>query len=138
MSTGVGQTTDSREFLQQRVAAFGFAVAAILFLGLIGRVVLGAAFGYLRGELTHPSFWAHVAAWVPVACVWLICRSRPLGTRTIKTVEAIGLVLTSIGLVVMGGYLPAAAGAATTTAYSLSFGLGSLGTIQAAPAFTDD
>jgi len=123
VTTGVGQTTDSREFLQQRVAAFGFAVAVILFLGLIGRVVLGAAFGYLRGELTHPSFLAHVAAWAPVACVWLICRSRPLETRTIKAIEAVGLVLTSIGLVVMGGYLPAAAGAATTTAYSLSFGL---------------
>jgi serine/threonine-protein kinase len=109
--------------LQQRVAAFGFAVAVILFLGLIGRVILGAAFGYLREELTHPSFLAHVAACVPVACVWLICRSRPLGTRTIKTVEAIGLVLTSVGLVAMGGYLPAAAGAATTTAYALSFGL---------------
>ena len=123
MTSGVGQTSDSREFLQQRVAAFGFAVALILFLGLIGRIILGAAFGYLRGELTHPSFWAHAAAWIPVTCVWLICRSRPLGTRAIQIVEGIGLVLTSVGLVVMGGYLPAAAGAATTTAYALSFGL---------------
>jgi serine/threonine-protein kinase len=55
--------------------------------------------------------------------VWLICRSRPLQTRTIQLVEGIGLVLTSIALVVMGANLPAAAGAATTTAYSLSFGL---------------
>ncbi len=123
MTTGVGETSDSREFLQQRVAAFGLAVAVILFLGLISRIILGAAFGYLRGELTHPSFWAHAAAWIPVTCVWLICRSRPLETRTIQIVEGVGLVLTSVGLVVMGGYLPAAAGAATTTAYALSFGL---------------
>ena len=123
VSTGVGQTTDSRQFLQQRVAAFGFIVAVILLLSLISRIILGIAFGYLRGEVAHPSFWAHAAAWVPVACVWLICRSRPLQTRTIQIVEGVGLVLTSIGLVVMGANLPAAAGAATTTAYALSFGL---------------
>ncbi|MFW2387668.1 MAG: serine/threonine-protein kinase [Polyangiales bacterium] len=123
MSTGVGQTTDSREFLQRRVAAFGFAVALILFLGLVSRLILAAAFGYLDGELRHPSFWAHVAAFFPVACVWLICRGRPLQTLTIQIVEGVGLVLASIGLVVMGAYLPAAAGAATTTAYALSFGL---------------
>ena len=105
------------------MAAFGFAVAVILLLSLVSRVILGVAFGYLRGELAHPSFWAHAAAWVPVACVWLICRSRPLETQTIQIVEGVGLVLTSVGLVVMGGYLPAAAGAATTTAYALSFGL---------------
>jgi len=123
VTTGVSQTSGSREFLQQRVAAFGFAVAVILFLGLISRIILGAAFGYLRGELVHASFLAHAAAWLPVTCVWLICRSRPLDTRTIQIVEGIGLVLTSVGLVVMGAYLPAAAGAATTTAYALSFGL---------------
>jgi serine/threonine-protein kinase len=109
--------------LQQRVAAFGFAVAVILLLSLVSRVILGLAFGYLRGELAHPSFWAHAAAWVPVACVWLICRSRSLDRGSIQIVEGVGLVLTSVGLVVMGGYLPAAAGAATTTAYALSFGL---------------
>ena len=123
MSTGVDQTTDSREFLQQRVAAFGRVVALILFLALVGRVLLGVAFGYWRGELAHPSLWAHAVAWIPVACVWLICRSRPLETRTIQLVEGVGLVLTSICLVVMGVNLPAAAGAATTTAYALSFGL---------------
>ena len=123
VTAGVGQSTDSREFLQQRVAAFGFAVAVILLLSLVSRVILGLAFGYLRGELAHPSFWAHAAAWVPVACVWLICRSRSLDRGSIQIVEGVGLVLTSVGLVVMGGYLPAAAGAATTTAYALSFGL---------------
>ncbi len=123
VSTGVGQTTDSREFLQERVAAFGRAVAIILGLGLAGRTAIAAAFGYLSGELVHPSFLAHVAAVIPVTCVWLICRGRPLPTRTIQIVEGIGLVLASIGLVVMGTYLPAAAGAAMTTAYSLSFGL---------------
>ena len=123
MSTGVGQTADSREFLQQRVAAFGRTVAVILLLSLIGRILLGVAFGYLQAEAAHPSFWAHAVSWIPVAGVWLICRSRPLQTRTIQVVEGVGLVLTSIGLVVMGANLPAAAGAATTTAYSLSFGL---------------
>jgi serine/threonine-protein kinase len=123
VSTGVGQTTDSREFLQQRVAGFGRTVAVILLLSLIGRISLGAAFGYLQGEVAHPSFWAHAVSWIPVACVWLICRSRPLQTRAIQIVEGVGLVLTSIGLVVMGANLPAAAGAATTTAYALSFGL---------------
>ncbi len=123
MSTGVGQSTNSREFLQQRVAAFGLAVAVILCLSLISRVILGAAFGYLQGELAHASFWAHAAAVVPVTCVWLICRSRPLETRTIQIIEGVGLVLTSVGLVVMGSNIPAAAGAATSTAYALSFGL---------------
>ncbi len=123
VSTEAGQTTDSREFLQQRVAAFGRTVAVILLLSLIGRLLLGVAFGYLRGEVAHASFWAHAVSWIPVACVWLICRSRPLQTRTIQIVEGIGLVLTSIALVAMGANLPAAAGAATTTAYSLSFGL---------------
>jgi serine/threonine-protein kinase len=123
VSTGVRNTTDSREFLQQRVAAFGRTVAAILFLSLLGRIFLGVAFGYWRGEVAHPSFWAHAVSWVPVAGVWLICRSHPLQTRTIEVVEGVGLVLTSIALVTMGANLPAAAGAATTTAYSLSFGL---------------
>lgn len=121
MSTGVGQTTDSRAFVQQRVGSFGFAVAVILGLSLFSRVVLGAAFGYLDGELHHPSFWAHFASVIPVALVWLICRSRPLETRTTQIVEGVGLVLAGIGLTVMGSNIPAAAGAATTTAFSLSF-----------------
>lgn len=123
MGSGVGQTTDSREFLQQRVAAFGRTVAVILFLSLLFRVLLGVAFGYFLAEVAHPSFWAHAAAWIPVAGVWLICRARPLKTVTIQLVEGIGLVLTTICLVIMGANLPAAAGAATTTAYSISFGL---------------
>jgi hypothetical protein len=121
VSREVGQTTHSREFLQRRVATFGLVVAVIILLSLISRMILGAAFGYLERELAHPSFWAQVAAWVPVAGVWVICRSRPLETRTIQIVEAIGLVAASVGFVVMGANLPAAAGAATTTAYSLSF-----------------
>lgn len=121
MTTGVGQTTDSREFLQLRVAAFGRTVAVILLLSLIGRILLGVSFGYFSTEAAHPSFGAHAASWIPVAIVWLICRWRPLPTRAIQLVEGAGLVLTSICLVVMGANLPAAAGAATTTAYSISF-----------------
>ena len=121
MSTGIGQTTDSREFLQQRVAAFGLAVAVILLLSLLVRLGLGIGFDYIAKEVAHPSFWAHAVSWVPVTLVWLSCRSRPLDTRTIQAIEGVGLVLTSICLVVMGANLPAAAGAATTTAYSLSF-----------------
>lgn len=123
MQSGVGQTSGSRAFLQKRVGAFGRAVAVILLLSLLGRILLGIMFGYFEAEAAHPSFWAHALSWIPVASVWLICRARPLSTRMIQIVEAIGLVLTSVGLVVMGAYLPAAAGAATTTAYSLSFGL---------------
>lgn len=121
MSTGIGQTTDSREFLQQRVGAFGLAVAVILLLSLVARLGLGLGFNYMTQEVAHPSFWAHAVSWIPVTCVWLICRSRPLGSRTIHAIEGVGLVLTSICLVAMGANLPAAAGAATTTAYSLSF-----------------
>ena len=84
MSTGIGQTTDSREFLQQRVAAFGLAVAVILLLSLLVRLGLGIGFDYIAKEVAHPSFWAHAVSWVPVTLVWLICRSRPLGTRTIQ------------------------------------------------------
>ncbi|RLB43546.1 MAG: hypothetical protein DRH30_03015, partial [Deltaproteobacteria bacterium] len=105
------------------MAAFGLTVAVLLFLSLIGRIFLGVVFGYWKGELAHPSFWAHAVAWIPVAGLWLLCRSRPLQARTIQIVEGVGLVLTSICLVVMGANLPAAAGAATTTAYALSFGL---------------
>jgi uncharacterized protein (DUF983 family) len=121
VSSGVGKTTDSREFLQQRVAAFGLAVAVILLLSLVARLGLGIGFNYMTKEVAHPSFWAHAVAWIPVTAVWLSCRSRPLGTRTIQVIEGVGLVLTSICLVIMGANLPAAAGAATTTAYSLSF-----------------
>ena len=123
MSSGVGQTQDSREFLQHRVAVFGLTVAALMFLSLLSRIALGAAFGYLQGAVTHLSFWAHVVAILPVTAVWLICRGRPLSTRTIQVVEGIGLVLTSAGLIVMGANLPPEAGASTTTAYALSFGL---------------
>ena len=123
VSTGVGQTTDSRAFLQQRVASFGRIVAVIIVLSLIGRLFLGLAFGYWRAEVAHPSFWAHAAAGIPVTGVWLICRGRALPTRAIQIVEAVGLVLTSACFVVMGANIPAAAGAATTTAYALSFGL---------------
>lgn len=121
MSTGIGQTTDSRAFLQQRVAAFGLAVAVILLLSLVARLLLGIGFGYMTKEVAHPSFWAHAVSWIPVTCVWLICRSRSLSTRAIQIVEGVGLVLTGVCLVTMGANLPAAAGAATTTAYSLSF-----------------
>ncbi len=121
MSTGIGQTTDSREFLQQRVAAFGLAVAVILLLSLIARLGLGLGFDYMGKEVAHPSFWAHAVSWIPVTLVWLICRGRPLGIRAIQAIEGVGFVLTGICLVVMGANLPAAAGAATTTAFSLSF-----------------
>ena len=121
MTTGIGQTTDSREFLQERVGAFGLAVAVLLLLSLVTRLLLGLGFDYMAKEVVHPSFWAHAVSWIPVAGVWLTCRARPLGTRAIQIVEGVGLVLTSICLVVMGANLPAAAGAATTTAYALSF-----------------
>jgi hypothetical protein len=121
VSTGIGQTTDSREFLQQRVAAFGLAVAVILLLSLVARLLIGLGFDYMTKEVAHPSFWAHAVSWIPVTGIWLICRSRSLSTQTIQIVEGVGLVLTGICLVVMGAYLPAAAGAATTTAYALSF-----------------
>ena len=105
MSKCLGQTTDSREFLQQRVAAFGLAVAVIMLLSLAARLLLGLGFDYMTREVAHPSCWAHAVSWIPVASVWLICRSRPLGTRTIQVVEGVGLVLTSICLVVMGANL---------------------------------
>ncbi len=82
---------------------------------------MGAVFGYLRAELAHPSLWAHAAAVIPVTCVWLSCRSGILKTRTVQLIEGVGLVLTSVCLVVMGAYIPAAGGAATSTAYALSF-----------------
>lgn len=103
------------------MAAFGLAVAIILLLSLGARLLLGLGFGYITREVAHPSFWAHAVSWIPVLLVWSICRGRPLATRTIQAIEGAGLVLTSICLVVMGANLPAAAGAATTTAYSLSF-----------------
>ena len=121
MSTGIGQTTDSREFLQQRVASFGLAVAVLLLLSLIARLGIGLGFNYIDKEVAHPSFWAHAVSWIPVAAVWLICRGRPLSTRSIQVIEALGLLLTGVCLVTMGANLPAAAGAATTTAFSLSF-----------------
>jgi serine/threonine-protein kinase len=120
-TTGVGETTDSRQLLQERVASFGLAVAIILLLSLVARLLLGLGFGYIGREIVHPSFWAHAVSWIPVFVVWLICRGKPLDTPVIQVVETIGLVLTSVCLVVMGANLPAAAGAATTTAYSLSF-----------------
>ncbi len=120
-ATGVGRSTDSRQLLQERVGSFGGAVAVILVLSLIARLLVGIGFGYVTKEVAHPSFWAHAVSWIPVFLVWLICRGKPLPTRSIQTVEAIGLVLTSVCLVIMGANLPAAAGAATTTAYSLSF-----------------
>ena len=109
--------------MQQRVAAFGRTVAVILLLSLIGRILLGVAFGYSAGGGRPP--------FVLGSCGLLDSRRRRVvdlslaaaPTRTIQVVEGVGLVLTSICLVVMGANLPAAAGAATTTAYSLSFGL---------------
>jgi serine/threonine-protein kinase len=120
-TSGVGETTDSRQLLQERVRSFGGAVAVILLLSLGARLLLGFGFGYMNKEIAHPSFWAHAVSWIPVSIVWLVCRGQPLSTRTIQVVEAVGLVLTSVCLVIMGANLPAAAGAATTTAYSLSF-----------------
>lgn len=120
-TTGVGETTDSRQLLQERVRRFGGAVAVILLLSLVARLLLGIGFGYMTREVAHPSFWAHAVSWIPVSLVWLICRGRPLSTRAIQIVEAAGLLLTCVCLVIMGANLPAAAGAATTTAYSLSF-----------------
>lgn len=115
--------TEARQFLQRRVATFGLTVAVLLLLSLASRLILAASFGYLGWALTHRSFWAHVVAVVPVTWVWLVCRSHPIPTRTIHIVEGVGLVLTSVGLIAMGSSLPASAGAATTTAYALSFGL---------------
>lgn len=123
MSTSPGQTTDSRAFLQHRVAVFGLTVSVIVLLALLARLIVGVVFGYWREELRHASFWAHVVAVVPVGLVWLVCRGRSLQTTTIQIVEGVGLVLTSAAFVVMGANIPAAAGAATTTAYALSFGL---------------
>ncbi|MGB5810709.1 MAG: serine/threonine-protein kinase [Polyangiales bacterium] len=123
MSSGVGQTTDSRRFLQHRVAVFGLTVAAILFVSLVSRLLLAAGFGYLDATLSHVSFWAHAAAVLPVATVGLVCRGRPRLTRTVQILESVGLVLTSACLIVMGSDIPAVAGMATTTAYALSFGL---------------
>ncbi len=107
MFTASGQdvTEESREFLQRRVAAFGFGGGVMFMAFWTFRVVmtlLAATYEFLL----DPSMLTHFMAGLSLLAVWVLCRSGSRSPRFIRAVEFFGLMGAVAGTVAMGASLP--------------------------------
>ncbi|MEM7136087.1 MAG: serine/threonine-protein kinase [Myxococcota bacterium] len=119
MSTGTDfSDPESRAFLQKRVASVGAGFAVIGIVCAVCRALISGTFGTV---LARPIFPLAVAAILPGAAMWWICRRGELPVMSIKVLEACGILTTAGLYVAMGTYIPAEVGADTMTAFLLSF-----------------
>ena len=102
------QSEEGRAFLQRRAATFGLMGAGLGWFFLLFRLFQIIQ----RGDYhlcSRADFIFHFLAGLSLFMVWLVCRRGQRSARTIRAVEAIGLVGASVGYSVMGAALPAIA-----------------------------
>jgi len=111
---------EARAFFQRRVATFGLIGAILGGTALVFRLIMGVLFGFLKEQLSDPSFQIHAAAVLPLLCVWLICRRGTWSVNAIHGIENTGIFLTSLGYVGMGMGIRPEVGSDTITAFILA------------------
>ncbi len=94
---------EAADFYRRRVALFGLSSAAFVGGFLAWRIV-GELVTAAKG--LDASIYLHAAALAPLLAVWLLCRSEGGSLRFVRSVELVGLLGASAGLVGMGAYLP--------------------------------
>ena len=126
MDTGTSPlftSPEAKAFYQSRVASFGLLIATAGAVGFLFRLLIGLTSGTLIEKLGDPSYWLHVAAFVPCVAMWLFCRDVPRPLNSVIAVETMGLLFASVGYIGMGMTIPPEVGADVITAFSLSFAL---------------
>ena len=89
MDTGTSPlftSPEAKAFYQSRVASFGLLIATAGAVGFLFRLLIGLTSGTLIEKLGDPSYWLHVAAFVPCVAMWLFCRDVP---RPLNSVIAV-------------------------------------------------
>jgi hypothetical protein len=108
---GLGPTTPTgtveKTLLQRRVANVGLILTAIGGTFVVMRVIAVLAVGR-PAYLASPSMVAHYGAMTVSALWWLACRRRILATRTIHTLELLGLTGVCTLYAVMAAGIPQA------------------------------
>lgn len=94
-------TAETRTFLQRRVGLFGLISGCCYLFFWLYRMVGVATTQYP----TDPSHWYHLASGLIFLGVWLFCRVGTHSVRVVRAVEALGIILGSGAIVVMGGYV---------------------------------
>ena len=93
---------ESVDFYRHRVALFGLSSAAFV----------GGFFALRLVELAisvaglDASLYLHAAAVAPLLGIWLLCRREGRSLRFVRSVELVGLLGASAGLIGMGAYIP--------------------------------
>jgi len=66
------------------------------------------AFGLITGteRMLSPDMTYHAAAVLPLALMWVACRRGALASRTVRIVEAAGMIGTTVATAAMGHYIP--------------------------------
>ncbi len=105
MASSFGQDSESRAFLQRRVAYFGLAGAGLGGFFWLFRVTYSVATGY-RHELRSPSLWLHGVAVVAFFILYLVLRRGERSFAFIRRAEETALFAGCSLYSVMGTHIP--------------------------------
>ena len=119
-TTSMERSEEGRAFLQHRVARAGLAGALGFASFLLFRIVLGAITG--DEGLLRPDMTFHGVAVLPLLLMWIICRRGTRSPAAIRTVEAAGMLGTTVATAAMGHYIPLWNQPAMIVFSALSFG----------------
>lgn len=98
--------TETRAFLQRRIAQFGLVAGLVSLGAILFRIVLALGYGYFGEELIHPSLRWHAAAGAILLGVWFLTRRGEPSVRRLYWIEGIGLVAASAAYTIMMVYIP--------------------------------
>ncbi len=102
----VATAEEGRALLQQRVSQFGLALFGLSWFATVATAPLATA-----EQLAQPWFAMSIVATVPLAVIWLNCRTGRRSVRFVRVVEisslfATALLLAPIGRLQLAGFLP--------------------------------
>jgi serine/threonine-protein kinase len=99
------ESTESTEFLQDRVARYGL-FGSFIVLGFLSFRAVMIALDERLSLLVHPSFTLHLGAGVALVVLFLSCRTGTRSARAVRTLETTCLLVCGTCLIAMGIYIP--------------------------------
>jgi len=98
-TTGSNSASVSTSYVQDRLARLGALMAAVIgFISIVQLLINSAPIG----ELLTVSYWVAVFSGVCWAALWLACTYVPMGPRSVRAVEALGIGGAVTALAVVG------------------------------------
>lgn len=101
-------TEEQREFLQFRVARFGFVAGGVILLAYLSRVAI-LVVTWCPESLLEPDIYLNGLASLPLLGVWRLCRDRPRSQAFVSRVEFTGIILAAAVVYWMAVNIPLSA-----------------------------